>query len=419
MKFQFIKLIEDRSPDLVTPQIERCLESEAWKVWRVEDSVLAQGIGTSRSIINLSDRTKFLIRPVKASTEIAVEVEYQGTWVLSADAQNAQVQSRLEEVFARVRAELALSPEAEPSLALEQEESSEDRIEREAGRKEVARATNRAAVSAASVARPDAQRQGIAIRSLRSNALALTAQSIVTIERLVITIEKFFGKALSSSKKSFGKLLSSSRSSIPRRPLAAAAVLAVLIPCSIFWSLHSKANRTRSPAPGPPASAQQGTHAPDLQAGTPASPETAPDTAPKTSQDLVQPSTLAVPAPRETNVRRWLEAWAASQRTRDAKMQASFYASHVSPYLNQSAANWAAVYRSKQDAIHDRKGLWTFDIKDISIHQRDRNTVSVHLKKHVMAQAGSVLVSEEFIPSHLTLSRTGGVWHITGEQDLQ
>jgi hypothetical protein len=68
--------------------------------------------------------------------------------------------------------------------------------------------------------------------------------------------------------------------------------------------------------------------------------------------------------------RRFLEQWAASQRARDAKRQASFYANEVRPYLALREASRDAVYEDKRKTIGQRKGLWTFKIEDVILMTR-------------------------------------------------
>jgi ketosteroid isomerase-like protein len=393
MKFHFTEIIEDRSPVVVITALERCLKREAWEIKRYDAQVVALGIGTSRNAVNLSDTAKFDIDSSASATTVHVQVEYQYTWFVSEDSQDDTVHARFESVFANMRAELNLAPEwpirkseaeEEPTYLSEPTTPSETLI---------------TAVESVPLSRPDNGEGETAQQSSASEFEELTAVSPI-YER---------------SPRSPRYLLGSSE--VPQRlvsgvmSLIVASIIAVT--CIVFWASHSKGHPLSGNAPKPVLpvqSARMISSPPDNQP----TPLASTSWAKNNSSDSAARATT-----RSEDPKRWLEQWAASQRTRDAKSQASFYADEVRPYLARPQASRDAVYQNKQDTILNRKGLWTFKIEDVSVRREGANKASVLLKKHFMRQTGSIHVSEQRVPSFLTLKHTQDGWQITGERDLR
>jgi hypothetical protein len=105
-------------------------------------------------------------------------------------------------------------------------------------------------------------------------------------------------------------------------------------------------------------------------------------------------------------------------RTRDAVAQASFYADPVDRYLGRRNVSNAQILQDKKNAIHNREGLWTVKLENITLAQQTDTAIAIHLTKHYIAQTEPAQISEQFVRSSLQLTRRNGQWKITSEQDV-
>jgi hypothetical protein len=386
MRFYITKIVEDRSPAIVVQALEKCLKREAWEVRRHDMQVIALGIGTSRNTVNLSDNAKFDIDSGEHVTLVRADVEYQNVWFLSEDLQHDAVHARFESVFANMRAALDLSPErligqrdagGEPASPSESPSST---------------GTSMPVIESVPVPQFESTKESTSQRTSPSELETSLAASPIS----------------SYSWNGPGYLL------LSRVSLITACVLVVL---SIgFWRWHTSVYPSSGSTPPVSPSVRSAT-----QEFDPPSVMPLPLAPMSTGKQNVSDGIDRTSAPSSVNQdpRRFLEQWATSQRTRDAKSQASFYADEVRPYLALHEASRDAVYEDKRNSIGQRKGLWTFKIEDVIIQRESVTTASVSLIKHFMTQTGSVQVSEQRIPSLLTLKHTQDGWRIMGERDLR
>jgi ketosteroid isomerase-like protein len=406
MRFHLTKIIEDRSPVVVSQALQRCLKGEAWEIKRHEKQIVALGIGTSRTTVNLADKAIFEIDSSADATTVEVEAEYQYTWFLSEESQNDTVRSRFESVFANMRAELDLAPESfnpqnEPHQPPAPSSDSMDSTD----------PTDSLTPSETSSPATESSQlptlhEEIPVPTQQTSVSEVTESS--TASPITLEPHEVSASFLRSSD-------------LPRRPpfdavsLIAASLIAVL--GLGFGFAHFKSR---------PLTGSASRTAPSIPAATP-KPLPPPDNhhwpiAPLPAIDLNPSGAGARPDPqqaaRSEDLRRWLEQWAASERTRDAKAQASFYADDVRPYLTLDRATRDVVYQQKQNSIQNRTGLWTFKIENIFIKTESAEEASVLLKKIEMTQTDSVRVSERRTSSFLTLKRKQDGWQITGERDL-
>jgi hypothetical protein len=397
MKLYLTKIVEDRSPAVVLQALERCLKREAWEIQRYDTQVVALGIGTSHNSVNLSDNATFEIDSSEGATKVELEAEFQQVWFLSEEAQNDKVYARFESIFSNLRATLNLAPESPSSgngVAPQPKSSSE----------------------LTSLGDPSIA----AVESIPPSELGRNEPETV-LQASDYELKAVFAATLRSPEPSKAPSQLSSLHDMPRRlRVRAASLIAVATVAAVFmlfWLSYSKAHLTSETYPKPVPSLQRATR---NDAAQPHVNPVAPSPLPSTKENLPDTTDLTTPSSPATTTdpQRWLELWAAAQRTRDAKLQASFYAGEVRPYLALEKANRDVVYQSKQNDLLNRKGLWTFKIEDVSIRRQSPNSASVLLKKHFMTQRGSVKVSEQLIPSFFTLNRTQDGWRITGERDL-
>ena len=393
MRFHLIKVIEGRPSTVVIGALEKCLKREAWEVRRHDMQVVALGIGTSTNTVNLSDSATFNIESSDDVTTVLVEAEYQHVWFLPEAFQNDTVQARFESVFANMRAALNLPSEGSIRQRDAEEPTSYS--------SENATPPNSSMTTTEPAVPPE---------PINAEADAVQETPAAEFERHPVA-----PPVLSSSRKAPKNLLQSTdvqqhfrHSAALLTAAFAAAVMSIIFGLS-YAKTHLLSRKTARPSP----SAQRFYAQPAVRARPLPSTLVGPENSSKSPNGTPASSTVTLEDPE-----RWLERWAAAQRTRDAQNQASFYADEVRPYLALQEASRAAVYQEKQTSILNRKGLWTLKIEDISVQRESANTVSVLLKKHFMTQQGSVKVSEQRIYSVLTLERTPVGWQITGERDL-
>jgi ketosteroid isomerase-like protein len=400
MKFHLTKIIEDRSPAVVIRALEKCLKQEAWEIKRHDAHVVASGIGTSRNAVNLSDRATFDIESEAGIITVEVDVEYQYAWFLPEDSQDETVHARIESVFANTRAELKLAPEW--LIAQNETEEQPTALPEQATPSEALIATFEDAtlskldsgeVETSGEVEKEQQTSGSEVEELSTEP----SMSIMPLE----VRRQLSGSVGVPRRHGFG---------------AASVILAAisLVTCIAFWMAYPKDHFSNGHAVNLVPSRQSAPRNFSAPPETQATPEAAPTTGEDNS-----PSTITSPATATEDLKDWLEEWAASQRTRDARSQASFYAEEVRPYLARPEASREAVLQTKQDAIFHRRGLWTFEIEDVSIRREGENKASVVLKKHFMTQTDTIRVSERRVPTQLTLKRLQDGWQITGERDLQ
>ena len=399
MRFQLTKIVEDRSPVAVTWALEKCLKREAWEIKRLDQQVVALGIGTSRSTVNLSDKAIFAINGVESNTAVQVDAEFQYTWFLPEDTQNHTVRSRFESIFANMRAELDLAPEWQEQPTAENQPSLPP--------------TSSTTTPTTDLSAPD----------LASHTTLDKAPELTNPTPAPAALSSTYS-ALPPEHKSLTPLLASLDPPHPLNLRAASVIVSslVVLAAAILGIAHTnrrpQTNHVANPSPSI-QTAPRNSAAPSANQKLALSPLPALHMTPatKASPSDIAPSTQL--GNRPDDLKDWLEQWAASERTRDATSQTSFYADDVRPYLSLDHASRDAVYQAKQDAIQKRQGLWTFKIDDMSIRKQGPDEASVLLKKRVMTQTNSVLVSELRISSFLTLKYTPDGWKITGERDLR
>jgi hypothetical protein len=386
MKLNFSILIPRCSPHVILSELERHLRSEAWEIWRGGNDLTALGIGASHRAINLSDRTIFSVNSIGDAAAIEVSVEFQAVRSVAAEVQTLRVRQRHEAILAHVCEYLGVQ-------WIEQEPSEE-------------RDAPIAPIESSSI-EEDAEHSWVVSDESFVQSTSSAPISAPIYSEVASALEEH-----AEERASFRTSLQSA--SQFSKTLAFAGVLTACVGVLAFFSVrqwkHSSPTPSRSSAPSLASPSRSpdsldSPHAP--AAGEVATRESSPTTLNRSTPSL-----------QSDDVKLWVNEWAASERTRDADVQTNFYADHVRPYLNHASYNRRALYLDKQDAIRNRKGLWTFNVEHVSIRKRNKRVALVDLTKHFMTQAGTVEVAEQWIPSRLVLVRVDGRWKISAEQDF-
>lgn len=131
-------------------------------------------------------------------------------------------------------------------------------------------------------------------------------------------------------------------------------------------------------------------------------------------------ATPAPPAPAAmpTDVKAWVQAWAAAMSTRDVQAQLAFYATPLDRYFLTPNVSREQLLKNKQAEIDDRKGVWTFKAEDVVVERPTPTRAVVYLNKHIIVELPSSTIQEERIKAQLKLKMVDGEWKITSERTI-
>jgi len=154
---------------------------------------------------------------------------------------------------------------------------------------------------------------------------------------------------------------------------------------------------------------------PDHAAVT-AQPADSAQTAPAASTDAVTEPSVA--HHKEADPVDFLNSWADAMRGRDAELQASFYASPLARYQEQTNLDHDALVGLFSDNIHSRPGLWTFKIDRFATEQKEPDYWRLRLTKHFIQMGDGSNITEHPVRTRMELRRIDGEWRITSEKDF-
>lgn len=121
-----------------------------------------------------------------------------------------------------------------------------------------------------------------------------------------------------------------------------------------------------------------------------------------------------------TDVKAWVQAWAAAMRTRDVQYQLSFYATPLDRYFLTPKVSREQLLKDKQADINNRKGLWTLKAENVVVDKETATRAVIMLVKHIIVELPSSTTSstiqEQRIKTQLKLKMVDGGWKITSER---
>jgi ketosteroid isomerase-like protein len=188
--------------------------------------------------------------------------------------------------------------------------------------------------------------------------------------------------------------------------------LLILLLAAVFYMLqHPRASQSlvAAKAEGHTASASTENKA--------AVPAPAPAPAPAPPSSAVTPAPPA-PAAMPTNIRAWVQAWAAAISTRDVQTQLGLYATPLNRYFLTPNVSREQLLKNKQAEIDDRKGVWTMRAENVVVQKRTSTNAVVFLTKHITVKLLSSTIREERIKAQLKLKMVDGQWKITSERTV-
>jgi len=122
------------------------------------------------------------------------------------------------------------------------------------------------------------------------------------------------------------------------------------------------------------------------------------------------------PAALPTDIKAWVQVWAAAISTRDVQYQLSFYATPLDRYFLASDVSREQLLKDKQAEIDDRKGTWTLKAEDVDVQKETATNAVVMLMKHIVVELPSSTVREQRLKTQLKLKMVDGGWKITSER---
>ena len=422
MKLLLDETVEHPDADHVLRTLEHFLREVSLETVRTEDQLIVYGLGPSFRTMNPKDTTIVRATSQPSATTLHAEANFLASALAGNAAQDEIVRSKIERAFESLKTELSngsgtrlmvartLAPaepagpspivEAEPAMAeasapVTMEETSSAPIERAPDAVPMASIESQPEAETQPEAKPEPEPETkIELRSEPKPAPKIDEPVLSAPRRSapVIAVE-----AVPVRKRRSAILLVLPLLLI----LLAAAVYLLQHPRSFESLFAAKAERhaasaaveNKVVAPTPPAPAV-----------TQAPPAPAP----------AQPAPAAMP----TDVKKWVQAWAAAMSTRDVQAQLAFYATPLDRYFLTPNVSREQLLKDKQAEIDDRKGVWTFKAEDVVVERPTPTRAVVYLNKHILVELPSSTTREERIKAQLKLKMVDGEWKITSERTV-
>ena len=124
------------------------------------------------------------------------------------------------------------------------------------------------------------------------------------------------------------------------------------------------------------------------------------------------------PAVMPTDIKAWVQTWAAAISTRDVQTQLGFYETPLNRYFLTPNVSREQLLKNKQAEIDGRKGVWTLRAEDVVVQKRTSTNAVVFLTKHITVELPSSTTREERIKAQLKLKMVDGEWKITSERTV-
>lgn len=125
-----------------------------------------------------------------------------------------------------------------------------------------------------------------------------------------------------------------------------------------------------------------------------------------------------VPAAMPTDIKDWVQAWAAAMNTSDVQAQLAFYATPLDRYFLTPNVTRDQLLKDKQAEIDDRKGVWTFKAENVVVQQQTPSHAVVVLIKHITVKLPPSTIHEQRLKAQLKLKMVDGEWKIVSERTI-
>jgi len=471
LRFQTVKRIPGRDPELVLGVLEDCLRAISNDVVREGKRITLYGLGPSPRGINRNDTAVIDVKAEDGVTTIDADVRYQASAFLGTAPQDAVVQAKLDRVFEAMLAQLGLerwysqvheqasvavdrpvmqvenaawAVSGDVSVEVEARENSslgvvadEPQLAEEIVRLEPSVTAPLDPKAGDSESEPVAEEVGAAESPESSEHKTATVVEEAQAPEVVVPVPAVEKETVEQQKKSIvaspatkpklelvarttprddSSKTSTSQSAVPLHRESSFEEEDAKRSRQLKWSAWIAAIVVLVVAPAAwlflPSHLQEETTQPQAQQPTlVATSQAAP------VQPVPVPVAAKLPGTDEDPAA-VINEWETSMRSGDAAAQAAFYADPVDHYFLRRNVGRNEVVTAKQASIDKRKGVWTVKMERVKVTRPNDSTARVSLIKHYMVQQGGTAVSEWFVPSVLQLVRADGRWQISSERDL-
>jgi ketosteroid isomerase-like protein len=126
----------------------------------------------------------------------------------------------------------------------------------------------------------------------------------------------------------------------------------------------------------------------------------------------------SAPATMPTDIKDWVQAWAAAMSTPDVQAQIAFYAPTLDRYFLTPNVSREQLLKDKQAEIDGRKGVWTLKAENVVVQKQTPTNTVVYLDKHIVVKLPSSTIREERLKAQLKLKMVDGEWKIISERTI-
>lgn len=426
MKLQFDQIVEHSDADLILRTLEQHLREVSLETVRTKDELIVYGLGPSFRTMNRNDKTIVRATSQPGATTLHTEANFLASALAGDVAQDEIVRSKIERAFESLKNELGNggaprpiavratqtatpvlpSPavEALPTIAkvgapatIKVEENSRIPIDHTSDRPQ------KTFIEAKPAPQPEAKPEP-------QPNLKIEAKPEPRIEPK--PTPKIDAPVLTTPRRSAPVPAALTMEAVPikkgRSAILLVLPLLILVLAAAFYLLqHHHASENLFAAEPEEHTASASTESKALVP--------APAAAPSVSAANSEPPT---PAAMPTDIKAWVQAWAAAMSSQDVQAQLSFYATPLDRYFLASDVSRESLLKDKQAEIDDRKGTWTLKAEDVIVEKQTPTKAVVYLNKHIIVQLPSSAIREERIKGQLKLKLVDGVWKITSERTI-
>lgn len=412
MKLQLDEIVQHPDPDLVLRKLEQYLSEVSLQTVRTEDKLIVSGLGPSFRTMNPKDKTIIRVTSQPDATTLHAEADFLASALVGDVAQDEIVRSKIERAFELVKTELNYDAASHqtPSRTLQAVPTPLDVAVEGVAAMAEASSPPPVEVDVILPAPIDRAPDPLSMSSVELEPEQKPEPKLAPKPETQPTpkgSEPAFTVPLRSAAAPSVAEVKADASSAKRRRSAILLLLPLLVLLLAAAGYLQHRHSTSSQSPAVPASnttsvaivnkAAAPAPAPPVAAATPAPPASA-----------VTP----------TDIKAWVQAWAAAISTRDVQTQLGFYATPLDRYFLTPNVSREQLLKNKQAEIDDRKGAWTLRAEDIVVQRHTPTNAVVFLTKHITVKLSSSTIREERIKAQLKLKMVDGQWKITSERTV-
>lgn len=409
MKLQLDEIVEHPDVDLILRTLERSLREVSLETIRDKDQLTVYGLGPSFRTMNRNDKTIVQATSQPTATALHIDATFLASALAGDIAQEDIVRSKIERAVASLKTELNCGGISSVISSVPVSEMPQA----DAPVSTAAAGTVAPIIAEITLPAPvDTKPDPLPTVELRPSIPARTAT-----EASIEPQPELHPKP--ELRKDEPVLIAADRS-VPAPPsgkeevadkkrrsamLLLLPVLVVLLIAAGYFVQRRAASQSLSAAK------------PEVQATAPSAPVAKESPAPSALAESAQP---AQPAPAEmpSDIKAWVELWAAAMGTSNIESQLSFYETPLNRYFLNAGVSKEQLLKDKQSEIDNRKGPLTFKAEKVVVEKQTPTNAVVTLIKHITVQLPSSTIEEQHIKTQLKLKLVDGGWKIISERTI-